>query len=886
MSNRGREREPGPGSPRFTRWILSTAVRSEDREFIVGDLDEEFVRRGRSAEARRWYRSQALRSATSSLLARIRDTRETGIMSRTDGGWFEGLFSDLGHALGTLRLFGRSPVFAVTGITIVALGVGAATAIFSVVYGIMLRPLPFPEQERLVSIWLVRNSTRNYPAAADAIDLRQLRVFEDVAFFENINLNLVGDGDPQRLQGASVSPNLFSLLGASAALGRTFAPDEDQEGRNRVVLLSDATWRGQFGGDNSVVGSRIDLNGSPYTVIGVTPPDFLYPSAAHQAWVPLVLEPGEATREATDNYRVVARLAPGATLDQARREAATLASRIASVHGGNAGMIVDSMLDDAVRDVRPTLLLLMGAVMFLLLIACANLSNLFAARAAARRADFAVRLALGASRTRLVAQAIAEVTPILLVGGLLGLLGTVWMVRVFVASQPPGLPRLESIQLSTPVLIFSLALLILTGLAATLLPAGQAWGADFTVVTKESGRNSTAGRGRTSGRKVAVAAQAAFALPLLIGASLLLRSALEVARVDVGFRPEGVLTAKFEVSRSRHPSDQQVSDYYAMLVDAVRAVPGVTGAGLVNRIPLSDGQTNPVHFERATGGTDDLTNVETRTVTPGYFQTLEIPLLAGREFDERDDADAPAVVIVDERVARTNWPGESVIGKRLREPAWRGGRWAQVVGVVAHVRTAGLEVEALPQVYWSHRQWTQDRMVLAVQSGLDLETLVAPVAEAIRSVDPEQSLYEVSTIDQIVDRSQAKRRLTTVLMIGFGGASLLLTAVGIYGVVAFGVTQRMREFGIRVAVGATRGGITRAVVWQGTAMAVAGSFVGLVLAIAAAGVMRTLVYGVAPMDLSSMLGAAALLILVAGVASYIPARLAATVDPALSLRSD
>lgn len=616
------------------------------------------------------------------------------------------------------------------------------------------------------------------------------------------------------------------------------------------------------------------------------PKEFRYPSAAHQAWVPLVLEPGEATREATDNYRVVARLTHGATLEQARQEAAVLASRIAAVHGGNAGMTVDSMLDDAVRDVRPTLLILMSAVMLLLLIACANLSNLFAARAAARRADFAVRLALGASRARVVAQAIAEVTPVLLAGGLLGLMGAVWIVRVFVVSQPPGLPRFESIELSTPVLLFSVALLTLTGFAATVVPAAHAWGSDFTVVTKESGRSSTAGRGRSSARKIAVAAQVAFALPLLIGASLLLRSALELAQVDLGFRPEGLLTAKFEVSRAHHPSDEQVSDYYARLVEAVRAVPGVAGAGLVNLIPLSDTQTNPVQFERATGSTEDLTNVETRTVTPEYFRTLGIALLAGRGFDERDDADAPAVAIVDERVARTIWPGESAVGKRFREPAWRGGRWVQVVGVAAHVRTAGLEVDALPQVYWSYRQWTQDRMVVAVRGELDPESLVAPVTDAIRSVDPEQSIYEVRTMPQIIDRSQAKRRLTTMLMIGFGGASLLLTAVGIYGVVAFGVTQRMREFGIRVAIGASRREITRRIVWQGTSMALAGSAIGLVLAVAAAGVMRSLVYQVAPRDLWSMLGATLLLILVAGLASYVPARLAASVDPGVTLRSE
>jgi putative ABC transport system permease protein len=785
------------------------------------------------------------------------------------------------------RLLGRSPIFGVTGIGIIALGIGAATAIFSVVYGVMLRPLPFHEPERLVSIWLVRNYARNYPAAADAFELRQLGgVFEDVALFENANLNLVGDGEPQRLEGAAVSPNLFSVLGVSAALGRTFAHDEDQPGRDRVVLLSHALWYGRFGGDRSVIGQQIHLNGSLHTIVGVMPPAFRYPSSAHQAWVPLVLEPGELTREQTDNYRVVARLDRRATLDQARQETTALARRIAATHGGNAGMIVDSMLDDAVRDVRPTLTLLLGAVSFLLLIACANLSNLFAARATARRGEFAVRSALGASRWRLIGQAIAEAAPVVVVGGLLGVVVAGWAVGVFVASLPVGLPRVENIALNAPVMAFSFTLLVITGLAAGIMPAARAWTSDFMTITKDGGRSSTPGRGRSAARRLAVAAQIAFALPLLIGASLLIRSAMNVAQVDVGFSPERVTTFKFEVSRSNHPSDERVADYYARLVDAVRAVPGVANASLVNRIPLSGGQTNPVHFENASSTTDELTNVDTRTVTPEYFATLGIRLIAGRGFTERDDANAPAVAIVDERVARTIWPGEEAVGKRFREPPWRGYQWVNVIGVVAHVRTTGLEVDPLPQIYWSYRQWTQDRMVLAVQSELESEALVAPVVKAIRSVDAQQSVFDVQTMTRIIDRSLARRRLTTTLMVGFGGLALLLAAVGIYGVVAYGVTQRMREFGIRVALGATHRQVTRLVVWQGTSMAIAGSAVGLVLAIAAAGVMRSLVYEVAPRDVASILGTTALLMIVAGVASYAPARRAAAVDPGVTLRSD
>lgn len=787
------------------------------------------------------------------------------------------------------RLLGKSPVFAITAIAIVALGVGSATAVFSVVYGVMLRPLPFREPQRLVSIWLERHGARNYPTAADAIDLRQLRgVFEDVALFENTNLNLVGYGDPQRLAGASVSPNLFSVLGVSAAMGRTFAPDEDRAGRANVVVLSDALWRGQFGSDSAIVGRQIRLNDSLFTVVGVTRPEFTYPSAEHRAWVPLVIDPRELTREQTDNYRVVARLAGGTTLEQARREAAALAIRVAKAQGINdgPGMIVDSMLDDAVRDVRAALTALLGAVAFLVALACVNLSNLFGARARARSGEYAVRLALGASRDRIIAQTLAETAPVLVLGGVLGVGVAWWLVRAFVATAPAGLPRVESIALSAPVVAFSLMVLAITGIVASIGPAVQAWRSDFTTIMKDGGRSATAGRGLSVARRLGLAAQVAFALPLLIGASLLLRSAINVSRVDVGFRPEGVIKLSLEVSRTRHPSDREVGDHYARLVDAVRAVPGVTSAGLVNRIPLAGMQTNPVSFPSAAAAGDKLTNVDTRTVTPDYFATLGIRLLAGRTFTEQDNADAPEVAIVDERIARMMWPGESAIGKRFNEPPWRGGGQVTVVGVVAHVRTHGVEVDPLPQVYWSTRQWTQDRMVLAVRSALEPAALVPPLIKAIRSVDAEQSVYDVRAMTDVVRRSQTQRRLTTALMLGFSGAALLLAAVGIYGVVAYGVAQRMREFGIRVALGATRREVTRFVVWQGTSTAIAGAVVGLVLALAGAGVMSSLVYGVPPRDLVSIVAASMLLVLGAAVASYVPARRAAAVDPAVTLRAE
>lgn len=786
------------------------------------------------------------------------------------------------------RLLAKSPIFAISAIAIVALGLGAATAVFSVVYGVLLRPLPYREPERLVSIWLDRGAGAShlFPTAADAADLRQLTgVFDDVAITRSTtNLNLVVGGEPRRLLGARVSPNLFSVFGVPPAIGRSFARDEDQPGHERVVLLSDALWRGAFGADSSIVGRQIQVQGTMHTIVGVMPAAFQYPMTGVEAWTPAVLAQGELARTFTNNYRVVARLHAGVTLDQARREVRTLTRRLASTYKGyGATMTVDSLLDDAVRDVRPTLRLLLAAVSFLLLIACVNLSNLFGARATTRGSEFAVRLALGASRVRVIAQAIAESVPVLALGGVVGVLMAEWFVRAFVAVAPPGLPRVESISLSIPVIAYSIALLVLTGVAASVAPAVEAWRSDFTAITKDGGRGATAGRVRALARRIGVATQIAFALPLLVGASLLIRSAINVGRVDLGFRPENVATWAFEVSPSKHATEQAVSDYYTRMLDEVRSVPGVAHAAITNRIPLVGNQNNPVHFENTTGIKDSLSDVDSRTVSPDYFTTIGVGLLAGRTFTDHDDASSPVVVIVDDRVARTIWPGEQVVGKRMRGPD---DRWATIIGVVNHIRASGLEVDPRPQVYWSYRQWTQSRGVLAVRTSMDPSSLFVPVIRAVRAVDAEQPLFEVRTMTDIVERSQAQRRLTTTLMVGFGGLALLLAAVGIYGVVAYGVTQRMREFGIRVALGATRADVTRLVVTQGASMAAAGSIVGLVLALAASGLMRNLVYGVAPRDLVSLLGATLALLLVVLVASYIPARKAAAVDPGVTLRAE
>ena len=789
------------------------------------------------------------------------------------------------------RLLVKSPVFGLAGVTIVALGIGAVTAIFSVVYGVMLRPLPFREPERLVSVWTLApllQLARVYPTAADAREWRQSNhVFEDIAIVRTTaNLNLVGGGEPERLQGARLSPNIFKVLGVSAALGRTFAPEEDQAGRDQVVLLSDGLWQRRFAGDRAIVGRRIQLNGLPYTVIGVMPPDFQYPSREFQAWVPLVVDPRELTRQETQNYLAVARLRTRATLAQARTDLDAIAKRLETMYPATnrgRGVLVEPMLDSAVRDVRPALIALLAASTCLLLIACLNLSNLLGARAAARSGEYAVRLALGASRSRLVAQAVAEVTPLLAIGGLFGIAAATFGVRAFVAVAPPNMPRLESVSVSMPVILVSLAILVVTGVIASVIPAIHAWRADFTTMTKDGGRTSTAGQRRGDARRLGVAAQIAFAVPLLVGASLLIRSSVEVARVDLGFRPEYVATFHLAVPRTKYPSDAQVAAFYDRLLETVRNVPGVAQAGLVNRLPLAGNQTVSVHVERSPGTIVDISSIDSRPVTPSYFASLGIAMRGGRSFTERDDATAPAVAIVDDHIARAMWPGENAVGKRIQRFDFV---WCTVVGVVGHIHANGVDVDPRPQVYWSYRQVTQDRMVLVVRSDGEPGAIVTPIMQAIRMLDPEQPVYDVRTMNAVVDRSLVQRRLTTMLIVAFGAIALVLAAVGVYGVVAYGVTRRLREFGIRVALGATRRDVSRLVVREGTSMALLGSVVGLAGAAALSGAMSTLVFGVAPRDVASLAAGTLTLLVVAVIASYIPARRASGVDPAVTLRAE
>jgi len=788
------------------------------------------------------------------------------------------------------RLLRRAPGFAVTGAMIVALGVGAATTIFSIVYGVMLRPLPFPEPDRLVAIWTRPGNSpqrvRVHPA--DYLGWRTSSTsFEDIALvFPSQNLNLTGWGEPERLFAAGLSANTFDVFGVRPALGRAFREDEDDIGAPLVVILSDGLWRRRFGADPSIVGRTVTLSGAPFEVVGVMGPEFQYPGREHQLWVPLTIDPRLLARQrASRDHLAVGRLKTNASIARAQREMDVIARRLETEHPATNRAVraeVLPLFEESVEGVRPVLYGLLAAVGCLLLIACLNLAGLLGARAAGRAREFSVRLALGASRGRLTVQALAEVAPILVVGGLVGLAAARLALSVFVPVAPVALPRVDEIEISGAVLAFSITSLMVTGLVTAFVPAVKAW--RTSAGAAGAARAATTAPDQLRMRSVLVIAQVALTLPLLVASAALVRSFSALMAVDPGFRTENVLTMHMAIARSRDRGDEQIAAFYTRLVDRVAAIPGVVSAGMVNRLPLSgNNQYLAFQFE----GVADEVTLQSRSVTPDYFRSMGIPLREGRVFTERDTAKAPPVAVIDQGTARALWPGERAIGKRYRvalpgQPP----TWSTIVGVVGAVRHGALEADRDQQIYFGHHQFTDGRTALVVRSSVDARGVAPAVLQAIRDLDPNQPVYDVRTMDDVLARSSAQSWLGMVLVTAFAASALLLAGVGLYGAVAYGVAQRMREFGIRLALGAARSDVVRQVVNRGLLLAVLGSAVGLGGAVALTVAMKSLLFGVEPVDPLSFGAAVVILLGAAFAASFFPARQAALTNPSVSLRAE
>ena len=799
------------------------------------------------------------------------------------------LLRDLRFALRQLR---RTPAFTVAAVACLALGIGANTAIFSAVDGVLLRPLPFPESERLVTVWGYHASIgRETASLPDFLDWRRdSRSFAGMSARANTQFTLTGAGEPEVVRGALVTANYFRVLGSPIPFGRGFRDDEERGGAGRVALLSDGFWRREFGGRPDAVGRQITLGGVPYTIVGVGARGLAVPQEV-DIWAPLTTDTTMGRRN--DFLEVVGRLAPAADLAQARKELGTIARRLEQEYpGSNAGWGVDlvGLQERIVGEIRPALLVFMGAVGLVLLIACANVANLMLARVATREREVTIRAALGASRRRLVRQLLTESVVLSLAGGALGLGLAVWGVRALQALEPGTIPRLDEIAVNGSALAFTLALSVATGLLFGVAPAVRLMRYDLRDGLSEGGRGMAGHRSAGRTRSLLVLAEVALACVLLVGAALLLTSFVRLQRVDPGFAPSGILTARVTLPRARYGDSVRQAAFVDALLEHARSLPGVRSAALTSDAPLGDG---PPYWSFTVAGVDQppagvVQDAAVFRTTPDYFRTFAIPLVRGRPYQTGDRADAAPVALVSETLARRYWPDRSPLGARitLGDPEDSTSVWMTVIGVVGDVRQDSPAAAAYPQLYLPLAQASSRSLLIALRTSGDPLALTPALKRALAGIDPTLALGRVATMDERVAGTLARPRVNALLLGGFAATALVLAAFGIYGVIAYSVVQRTRELGIRMALGARTDDVLRLVLRQGMAPVLAGLALGLGGAAAASRVLRGLLYGVGGTDPITYAGVAAFLAGVALLASYLPARRAALADPIVALRNE
>ncbi|HEX8691760.1 MAG TPA: ABC transporter permease [Longimicrobium sp.] len=810
--------------------------------------------------------------------------------------WLDDLAQDLRYAA---RQFLRSPAFTATAVLSLAAGIGANAAVFGVVHAVVLRPPPYPAPERLVRVHETWRGSDGKVAPGLFADLRRgTRSFAALAAYDGAGFNLAGGAGAERVPGARVSAEYFRVPGLPPLAGRYFLPDEERPGRGRVAVLGEALWRRRFGGDPRVVGSAVRLNGEPHTVVGVAPAEAsLGPATPAQLWVPLTVDAAFLGEYDGHSLTVVGRLREGASPEWARAELAAVARAAAARHPADLaerGVRAGALGEELVRDVRPKLLVLWGAAAAVLLLVCANVAGLLLARSAARRHEIAVRAALGAGTGRMVRQLLAEGMLLAAAGGAAAL-AVAWAgVRLLVRLAPDGLPFLERAGLDARVLAYAAGLTLAAGALCGLIPAAAAARLDVEGALRSAG----SGRGRRTaagtGRALA-AAQVAAALVLLAATGLLARSGIALARVEPGFEPRGVLAMSLTLPRDARRAPERAAATFSAAVERVRALPGVEAAGAVSDLPLGGASTDVglrVEGRPMPAGTPPSAHL--RLVTPGYFTAMRIPLLRGRAPAAGDGPGSPPVVLVNRALAKKLWPGEDPLGKRVSccakpdRPAWR-----EVVGVVGDVRHFGLAAEPAPELYVPHAQapagawvWLDATMTLVARSPSAPGALADEARAAVGGLGPDLPLFQVRTMEEVVAASTAAVRFTTLLFAAFAALGVALAAFGVYGVLALSVAQRTHEFGVRLALGAHPARVRALVVRQGAALALVGIGAGGLAAPALTGPLRPLLYHVAPVDAPTYAAVAALLLGVAVLASYLPARRATRVDPAVTLRSD
>jgi putative ABC transport system permease protein len=802
------------------------------------------------------------------------------------------------------RMLLKKPGFTIVAVIILALGIGANAAVFSLINAVLLKPLPFYEPERLVMVWEEASFAgfpRQEPAPANYVDWKaQQSVFEDMAAIGFSSFRLTGDGEPQQIWANSVTASFFPLLGVGPSLGRTFSPDEEKEGAGKVVVLSHKLWQMRYGGVSDIIGREILLDDEKYAVIGVMPAEFQFMSSYIHLWVPLARGQEMWADRGSHDLNVVARMKRGVGLREAQAEIQTITQRIAMQYpresfDGKMGSVVLPLHDQLAGESRRQLIVLLAAVGLVLLIACANIAGLLLARAAGRRKEIAIRTALGAGRGRITLQLLTESLLLAITGGLAGLLQALWSFAFLEKFIPDGMALSTNLTIDRRVLVYTLLLSLLTGVIFGLAPALQASKVDLNEALKEGGQTSSvAGGGRLRGAMVVF--QIAMAMALLVGAGLLIQTLYRLHGQYSFLQPEKILTMRTVLPRDKYKEAGRRKNFYDQTLARVRALPGVTSVGYTTSFPLQwKGGASAFRTEvgRLIPGLSY--DALDRNVTADYLQTMGIPLREGRYFDETDNERSMPVAIINETMARQYWPDQNALGKRFKlgdadsnAAKWR--PWITVAGVVADVRQMGIDAPVKAEMFLPFQQnnssWRHGPPMLAIRVSGDPMSMVAAVSREIHAIDPDQPISVIATMAKLIGEETDQRRVGMIMLAIFAGIALLLAALGIYGVLAYFVAQRAREIGIRVALGAQTHDVMKMVMKRGMRLTLFGIGIGLIGGFALARLMNSLLFGVSASDPLTFAAVAALLASVAMAACYIPARRAMKVDPAVALRSE
>jgi putative ABC transport system permease protein len=806
----------------------------------------------------------------------------------------ENLMRDIRYGFRSLL---KRPGATVVALVTLALGIGVNTAIFSAVDSVLLRPLPLKDPERVTSIWertLRDGINQNEVAPANFFDLRnQNQVFEGIGAHGPQDLNLTGGGEPERLNGELVTANVFSILGVEPALGRTFLPDEDQTGREQVVVLSDALWQRRFNRDPSIVNRNITLNGESFTVVGVMPRGFFFPARETELWIPWAMEPEQASGRGDHYLRLVARLKPGTTLEQANADVESIAQRLSIEYprtNEGLGFVVHSLHQDYVGNLRLPILVLFAAVGLVLLIACANVANLLLAQATTRRREIAIRIALGARRWTIVRQLLIESLLLAGGGGLLGVLGAVWGVQALSKLLPENLSKLQDVNIDTRVLLFTLGVSALTAIVFGGVPALLAARAKPGETLSDVARDAAGGSSGRHVRRVLVVSEVALAVVLLVSAGLLMRSFQLLRQVDKGFTTENLLTMHMVLPMPKYGKPEARRAFYDEVLRRIEELPGIDSAGVITFLPLS---FNGMNFSFSVEGRPTPSDMKLpfalyRVVSPHYFDAMGVTLQRGRFFDAHDTAGSQLVTLISRQLAAQHWPNEDPIGKRIKiGPLDSPNQWLTVVGVVADVRQAELYGDPRMDLYVPYAQERRGFVTprdLVVRTKGDATSVAGAVRQAIWSVDKDQPVSNVRTMDQVFAAAISKERFQALLLGLFAALALVLACVGLYGVISYSVAQRTHEIGVRVALGAQPVDVLRLVIRQGMTLTLVGLIVGIAAGSVATRVLSDMLYGVSTTDPLTFVGVPAFLLLVAFVACYIPARRATRIDPLVALR--